>query len=235
MKKCSKCKIIKLLDEFHKDNSQKSGYKSQCKECLKYHHRKYKKQTQSYRIKNKSKINKLSKKWRKNNPEKCKEYYTRYTSKNKDKLRKRRKMWAEENQDYFKNYKQNNKRQHSEYMIKYNKKKREEDPLFKLKCNLRNRVRIALKSKKLNKNNKLLNTIGCSLDELKLHIEKQFTKGMTWDNYGEWHIDHIIPLYTGKTEEEIYKLNHYSNLQPLWAYDHFLKTAKENIKRVKNE
>jgi hypothetical protein len=54
-------------------------------------------------------------------------------------------------------------------------------------------------------------------------LEKQFVVGMSWDNRNKWHIDHIIPLSSAKTEEEIYKLAHYTNLQPLWAEDNLSK------------
>jgi hypothetical protein len=69
--------------------------------------------------------------------------------------------------------------------------------------------------------------IGCSYEELKIHIEKQFTEGMTWDNYGMdgWHVDHIKPLAMAISQEEIISSNHYSNLQPMWALDNLKKGA----------
>ncbi len=68
--------------------------------------------------------------------------------------------------------------------------------------------------------------MGCSPELLKEYLEKQFVDGMCWDNRNEWHIDHIIPLSLAKTEEEIYKLCHYTNLQPLWAEDNLRKSNK---------
>jgi 5-methylcytosine-specific restriction endonuclease McrA len=68
--------------------------------------------------------------------------------------------------------------------------------------------------------------VGITPKELKEHLEKQFFQGMSWGNYGEWHIDHIIPLSSAKTEDEIYKLCHYTNLQPLWAEDNLRKGNK---------
>lgn len=68
--------------------------------------------------------------------------------------------------------------------------------------------------------------VGCSFKELMVHIEKQFTEGMTWGNHGKWHVDHIIPLSSAHTEKEIYKLCHYTNLQPLWAFDNLSKNDK---------
>jgi hypothetical protein len=66
--------------------------------------------------------------------------------------------------------------------------------------------------------------IGCTPQELKEHLEKQFVDGMGWENRCEWHIDHIIPLSSAKTEEELYQLCHYTNLQPLWAIDNLKKS-----------
>jgi hypothetical protein len=77
------------------------------------------------------------------------------------------------------------------------------------------------------KNNKKLssqNYLGCNIEELKIHIENQFLEGMTWDNYGDWHIDHIIPLrYQNPTLEELIERLHFSNTQPLWAIDNKAK------------
>jgi hypothetical protein len=65
--------------------------------------------------------------------------------------------------------------------------------------------------------------LGCSYDEFRNHIESQFGEGMTWDNMGEWHLDHKIPVSYGLTEEELRALNHYSNFQPLWGDDNIKK------------
>jgi hypothetical protein len=66
----------------------------------------------------------------------------------------------------------------------------------------------------------------CSFEEFFIHIESQFIDGMSWENRSLWHIDHIIPLATAKTEEEILRLNHYTNLRPLWALDNLKKGSK---------
>ena len=70
--------------------------------------------------------------------------------------------------------------------------------------------------------------MGCDIEFLKKHLENQFLDGMTWDDKGfyGWHIDHIIPLSSAKTEEDVYKLCHYTNLQPLWAKDNYNKGSK---------
>jgi hypothetical protein len=63
---------------------------------------------------------------------------------------------------------------------------------------------------------------------LKKYIESKFKEGMSWDNYGVygWHLDHIIPLSSAKNEEELKSLCHYTNLQPLWAFDNLSKFNK---------
>ena len=90
---------------------------------------------------------------------------------------------------------------------------------------LRARMRIALKS---NKTDKTLNILGCSIDFLKIHLEVLFQSGMTWDNYGEWHIDHIKPLskFDLTDSNQVLIACNYNNLQPLWAIDNLRKGAK---------
>jgi len=76
------------------------------------------------------------------------------------------------------------------------------------------------------KTSKTENMLGCKFDFFKNYIEKQFTEGMTFKNYGDWHLDHIKPLALAKTEEDVITLNHYTNFQPLWAKDNFKKGSK---------
>ena len=76
------------------------------------------------------------------------------------------------------------------------------------------------------KSSKTTAILGCDWKTLKLHIERQFTKNMTWENRSEWHIDHIVPLASANTEEELIALNHYTNLRPMWAEDNLSKGAK---------
>lgn len=97
------------------------------------------------------------------------------------------------------------------------------DPLHKLKCTVRGRLSSFLRSRGLKKKYKMSEYLGCTPQELKLHLQKQFKEGMTWDNHGEWHIDHIVPLSSTNVEEELYKLCHYTNLQPLWASENISK------------
>lgn len=121
-----------------------------------------------------------------------------------------------------------NKGKYNPRYREYAAKQRLTNPLYKLTQNVRSRVLCFLKTKNIKKQSHTFELIGCNKETLKNHLEVQFKDGMTWENQGKfgWHIDHIIPLSSGKTEEEIYKLCHYTNLQPLWAVDNLKKGAK---------
>jgi hypothetical protein len=93
---------------------------------------------------------------------------------------------------------------------------------------MRSRTSTFIKLKKHQKEDVTFKIIGCTPNELKQYIESLFLEGMSWDNYGPfgWHIDHIIPLSSANTIDEIYKLCHYSNLQPLWSIDNLRKGSR---------
>jgi hypothetical protein len=169
----------------------------------------------------------ISKLYRNNNPEKIKELNKKYYNNNIEFNKKRVSDWVKQNYDSRTNYINNWKSENNEHIKEYKKNRYNNDLLYKLTHNIRNRVRDFLKLKNITKNNKTFDIIGCSPEFLKEHIEKQFTDGMSWDLMGEHiHIDHIIPLSSVNTEDEVYKLCHYTNLQPLWAEDNLKKSNK---------
>lgn len=110
-----------------------------------------------------------------------------------------------------------NKEKMSQTNLIYQKKKLKTDIFYRLSRNLRNRLWYALKNTEWKKNTKFTEYIGCDRHTLINHLENQFKKDMSWENYGKWDIDHIIPLSSAQTEEELYKLCHYTNLQPMWG------------------
>jgi hypothetical protein len=138
------------------------------------------------------------------------------------KLREKHKK--ENSEEYYLKNRERDKKYHEKTKVR--KKLMSYKIENRLKNSLRSRVRNFLKSVNIIKTNKTMLMVGCSPEFLKEHLEKQFKNNMTWDNYGEWHIDHIIPLSSSKTEEEIYKLIHYTNLQPLWARENLIKSNK---------
>ena len=149
--------------------------------------------------------------------EKQKVYSATYYKKNKKEITARNKEWKERNPD-----------QHRHGQNKYQKRRRKSDPAYRIKMNLSRRMNEAVMDQGAMKLGTSLSLFGCSADELKAHLESQFTKGMSWDNYGVygWHIDHIKPCssfdLTLDSEQKI--CFHYSNVQPLWAKDNILKS-----------
>lgn len=141
----------------------------------------------------------------------------KYEALNKDAIIKRRKIYYEKNRERL-------IKQNSDYV----KAKRKVNPLFRMESNLRRRLSLAIVACGKNKSHGTQKLLGCSWQELKIYIEGQFQVGMTWDNYGEWHIDHIRPCssFDLTNQEEQSKCFHYTNLQPLWAKDNLIKGAR---------
>lgn len=153
-----------------------------------------------------------------------------WREKNLAKAKKSDKNWRKNNleyrQLYMKNYRTKNKLNIAAYNNQYEKDRKKKDPIYRIKILSRKRIYQFLKNKKITKTNKTFKIIGISPTGLKKYLEQKFLFGMNWGNQGKWHIDHIIPLSSAKTEEEIYKLCHYTNLQPLWAEDNIKKGSK---------
>lgn len=105
----------------------------------------------------------------------------------------------------------------------YMRRRRNTDPLFRLASQIRGRLSSAIRSMGFRKQSKTADVLGCSFEELTSHLEKQFTPGMGWHNYGRWCVDHIIPLASAATIDDLERLAHYTNLQPLWAADNLKK------------
>jgi hypothetical protein len=108
----------------------------------------------------------------------------------------------------------------------YRSRIKKTDHLFNIKNRTRSLISTSFARKGYCKNTTTYNLLGCDWNTLKSHMENQFTKGMSWDVFNKIHIDHIIPLFTAKTEEDVIKLCHYTNLQPLWAIDNLRKSNK---------
>ncbi len=107
----------------------------------------------------------------------------------------------------------------------YEKEFKRANPQFRVICNMRRRLHDVLKGKKPKKTLELL---GCSQEFFKSYIESKFISGMTWDNYGKWHLDHIVPLSKVDLSDlkQLEKVCHHTNFQPLWAADNLKKAAK---------
>tara|TARA_A200000159_G_C7302969_1_gene331015 strand:+ start:573 stop:1199 length:627 start_codon:yes stop_codon:yes gene_type:complete len=187
----------------------------------------------AYQEANKEKITDYAKAYYEANKEKIKAY----REANKQKIADYQKARYEANKDKIaeqhKVYRKANKQKIADYQKAYEKQRKKRDPIFRLKLNYRRSCHTAFESIGQKKNNSSLKLLGLKTwQELAEHLEPQFYdrpktgEKMTFDNHGfhGWHIDHIIPLSTAKTEEDIIKLCHYTNLQPLWAEENLAKS-----------
>ena len=206
MKVCTKCNVEKEFVEFNKDRTREDGFFPQCRYCKKQGDK------ESY-LRNKDKRIEKSKEWLKKNKERRREYRKKYNEINSEVNKIKCKIW------YSKNKPRVNE---------YYRKRKLTDRLFNLRCVIASLIRTCLKSNGYSKKSKTYKILGCTIEEFKVHLENQFTEGMNWDNQGNWHLDHIHPVSLAKDEEEIIKLNHYTNFQPLWAEDNIRKSNKIN-------
>lgn len=201
---CTDCLINKDITEFNKNKNREDGLQTSCRDCNKIYKKKY-------YLENKERV-----------LEKSKKYY----DDNRNKILERVAIWAEKNIDKTKNYKKNYVEKNRDLINKRMSGRKKNEPILKLKMLYRSKLNKILGSHK----ESTFELIGCSPNHLKEHLEKQFKNGMSWDNHGlyGWHIDHIIPLSSAKTTEEMKKLCHFTNLQPLWALENIRKRNKLN-------
>lgn len=148
------------------------------------------------------------------NKEDKKEYNKQYYIENKEKVVVQKKIYNEANRD-----KRNARERTKHHKIK-------NDIQYRLKRNLRARINKFVKGK--NKSGSAVSDIGCAFDFFINYLQQLFQPGMTYENYGAWHIDHIIPLVTFDLtdKEQFIKASHYTNLQPLWEVDNLRKGKK---------
>lgn len=162
----------------------------------------------------------------------CRCKYMKKMYQDNDEYREKNKKYALERHHKVWGSDPEHRKKHSDLVNKRIKEQYKESPEYRLIHNTRSRVHGVLKS---NKSKSTIDYIGCDTQTLKLHLEQQFTEGMTWDNYGEWHVDHIIPLASANNMDELIPLLHHTNLQPLWAHDNLVKSSTHNgIRHGKN-
>jgi len=198
MKTCTKCKQSKAFTEFH---AGRGGLQAQCKACRNTCRR------QRYE-RNREKELTRNRKYRKTNIDKVRAH-----DRERNKTEERRALMR-----------MCGKR--PKYRKRTNERRRERrrtDPAYRLECNLRRRLHNALKGK--NKSASTMKLLGCSISHLRNHLEQQFQPGMTWENQGKWHVDHMLACDTFDLEdpEQQRRCFHWTNLQPLWGPENISK------------
>lgn len=228
---CIKCNIEKNLDEFYIHSSSNDGHKGTCKKCSKLLNKKYYQENKIY-------LNKKSIDYNTHNKKSLSKNKKSYYQVNKLSIISKRKVYYQENKEKINvqrsYYRENNK----EKILKGysdSQKRRLSTPMGKLSHNIRAAIRRSLISSGYSKKFKSEMILGCTISEFKAYIENQFEMWMNWDNKGlyngksnyGWDLDHKIPTSSGTNEDEIIKLNHYTNIQPLCS--HYNRDIKRNL------
>lgn len=204
IKLCSGCLVGKPLTAFHKDKHTGDGLACRCKACQ------CARRKQHYA----------------DNKEREKKYQQGYYAANKEQVDAKRKEFEQSprRKAWLKQWLSSPiQRAKAADAHKY---RLLTDIQFRLACNLRGRLKDALR--KGRKVGSAVRDLGCTVGELKIHLESKFTEGMSWDNYGQWHVDHIKPLavFDLTNRQQFLEACNWTNLQPLWAADNIRKGAK---------
>ena len=140
------------------------------------------------------------------------------------------KKWRAENREHLAESNKRSRLGRKDMIRKQNRDtyhtKLKHDPMHMFKLRIKSLIRSSLKRRRAIKTKMYREILGCDWETFSRHVERQFSKGMSWENRNLWHIDHIVPLATAKTREDIIRLNHYTNLRPLWAHENLMKSSK---------
>ena len=159
------------------------------------------------------------KKYYESNKQKISEYYSEWREDKKEHLKEYQKKWREKNIDKIRKVKRD-----------YERNRKHNDPTYKLIANFRTAIYTVLKENNMDKYGHYFDILRYSPEELVVHLENQFTEGMEWDNYGEWHVDHRLPITSFKFKEvgdnEFMRCWELNNLQPMWGDENISKSNK---------
>ncbi len=225
-KKCSKCEISKPLEQFPNDHKCSGGKRGTCKDCRLNQWVPTENEILTCKICNEKKdFTLFASKGGKQKPYECKACLN---TKERDKRAANPEEYNKKKRETYKIQKD----KINETRRKNLQKRRDEDPKYRVMMALHCRLYMAVKEKK----GKTMELVGCSKDDLNKHLYSKFTEGMTWDNYGEWHIDHIHPCASFNLEdpEDQKKCFHWTNLQPLWAKDNISKGDRLDWVKAQN-
>ena len=207
LQRCPKCGCTQVHDQYFSIN-RKGLYKKTCNKCLE--------RTKLYREINKDKFEQYSKQYREDNKQHKKQYDKQYREDNKQHIKQQKKQYDKQYHEDKRHYCEHNTQKQQCKIC---------DPQGHLRSIVSNRIHKALKSDKTERS---IEYLGCTIAEFKTHIESQFKENMTWENFGDWHIDHIVPIKYKKdgqnpTLEDVIERLHWKNTQPMWAEDNIVK------------
>lgn len=218
----NKEKIKEKHRKYYSEN--KEAIRKKAKETYAQNANRIRSRNKAYRIKNREEILKREQKWRDEHREEYRARTNKYQRENKDKVAAWHKKYRDSHAEQIKTYNAKYRAKNKEEINNRRLKRLKEDPAYALKEKLRAVIRDSLRTKHKEGYKKWQYIIGCSREDLVAHLKK------TWkDRYGiEWvgqkcNIDHIKPLAKAATEEDVIKLNHYTNLQLLTPEDNWKK------------
>jgi hypothetical protein len=218
-KSCCNCKKVLSLTDFSKSKSRKDGLNPECRLCVSARNNRKRaertKSHQKWRLANKEHVNSAQHEYRKKDEVKSKRalYQSAYSKLNAEAINAQKRAWRLTVLD-------DQRLKRSVYV----KTRESSDVMFKITRRLRSRFGKLLTGKV--KNSSAVHDLGCSVEALRDHLEALFDHGMTWANYGQWHLDHVVPLASASTDIELKALCAFTNLQPLWANENLKKGAK---------
>ncbi|MBR5322330.1 MAG: hypothetical protein IKU48_02135, partial [Clostridia bacterium] len=219
-----------VLMPYYKDHAEE--IKEQKKVYNAEHQDEQREWRKNYYQENTEKIAEYQKQYRKNNADKIQEYMDEYRVTNAEVLKEKRKQYNAEHKEDIKKRNAEYSREHitelREYREKYRKQRMQNDPMFKLSVNIRHLISNSLRRQGFSKKTRTYEILGCDYDTFYKYMLETYKNiyGVEWDGKEDVHIDHIIPLATAESEEEIIKLCHYTNLQLLKAKDNLEKRDK---------
>ncbi|MBB6299916.1 hypothetical protein [Rhizobium leucaenae] len=250
-KACTKCEDLKNTSDFSVQKTVKSGRRSVCKSCessaslLRYERKrdvinaqkralyaegpaKHRERSMNWHYENHDRSLDRARSWKLENPDKVTSYNRSYYAENADRLKADYASWAADNapkrRDYMRGWYDANPGKHSEYSSR-----RRESLKFRIESAMRCRIWSGITSGSKG-DRRTIDLLEFSIADLMHHLESKFLPGMSFDNYGDWHIDHIRPLasfdYETPDDPEFKLAWALSNLQPLWAADNIAKGAK---------
>lgn len=206
MKKCSMCNydFPSNKEFFHSDRGKKDGLSSRCKACS----------------------NSARKAWVENNRDKHIEYHSKYRQENRERISKTNREQYLKNREYRLQYAKSKQRERRNEINERARERYKNCPKTKISFSVSSRIRRSLKGGSKG----IFRHLPYTKEDLVEHLEQQFDEGMSWENYGEWHIDHIIPIASFKYEsiedEGFIECWSLSNLRPLWAKENLSKGKK---------
>ena len=218
-------------------------HKKEKNQCSKQWYQKHKEEKKQWRQEHKKEKNQYNKQYNQEHKEEKKQYNKQWRQDHREQTKQYNKQWHQDHPEYSEQYYQDNKEKinqynkqynqnHPEYNKQWSKNRYQIDIMYRLNRIIRSAIKQSLKKNSLSKNHRPWETlVGFTIQELKLHLEKQFDSNMNWNNHGTyWHLDHIIPLsslkFSSVNDENFKFLWCLTNLQPLFGPENISKSNK---------